>query len=291
MISNDVRAFHGPLRRLVSLVPSITESLFDLGFGDRVVGITDYCLHPADQLNGLPRVGGPKNPNLHAILALQPDLILANREENTPAALEKLAASGLHIWLTFPRSVAETLSMLRDMALLFRSARAMQQIAQLERSLEWARAAARNRPAVRYFCPIWQGEREDEPWWMTFNSQTYMSDLLSLLGGENVFATRQRRYPLAADLGLAPPQPAPGRDRRYPRVTRAEILAAAPEVILLPDEPYPYNETHLTGLRQQLAATPAVQDGRLLLIDGSLLTWQGTRLAKALQLLDPFTPR
>ncbi len=290
MLTSDIHQLHGPFRRIVSLVPSLTESLFDLGFGQRVVGVTDYCLHPAPALAALPRLGGPKNPDLNAIQQLRPDLILANREENARPALEKLAALGLQIWLTFPRSVAETLDMLRDLATLLRSPQALQQVALLERSVEWARLAAADRPRQRYFCPIWQDALADgTPWWMTFNRHTYMDDLLGLLGGENVFAERERRYPLAADLGRAAAVAAPQRDTRYPRLTREEILAAQPEVILLPSEPYAYTAADRDALRHTFAETPAARAGRIHLVDGTLLTWHGTRLGKALQALDVFS--
>ena len=116
---------------------------------------------------------------------------------------------------------------------------------------------------------------------MTANSQTYLSDLLRVCGGENVFSDRERRYPLAADLD--PDQPARGAtaDRRYPRVTLAEILAAHPEVILLPSEPYAFSQTDY-DYWMQFADLSAVQNNRIHLVDGSLLTWHGTRLAKAL---------
>ena len=80
--------FLTPPKRIVSLVPSMTESLFDLGFGATVVGVTDYCIHPAEGLRGLPRLGGPKNPRLADLCALQPDLVIANPEENTRRAIE-----------------------------------------------------------------------------------------------------------------------------------------------------------------------------------------------------------
>jgi len=120
---------------------------------------------------------------------------------------------------------------------------------------------------------------------MTFNRQTYPHDLLQALGAENVFAGRDRHYPLDADLGLSEQQDSHGRDTRYPRITLDEIRFADPEVILLPDEPYAFSEDHVDELKTLLAGTDAIQAGRLLLLDGSLITWHGTRLAKALQVL------
>jgi len=115
---------------------------------------------------------------------------------------------------------------------------------------------------------------------MTFNRDTYMHDLLELLGGENIFEDRERLYPLEEDLGLADPQDAPGRDRRYPRVTLAEISAAQPEVILLPSEPYRFGSGDQAEANEMF---PGVEVKR---VDGSLLTWHGTRLGRALQELE-----
>jgi iron complex transport system substrate-binding protein len=278
------RAFPRPPQRVVSLVPSLTESLFDLGLGERLVGVTDYCTRPAEGLAHLPRLGGPKNPQVEQIIALQPDLVLANREENTPQAVRALAEAGLVAWVSFPRTVVESLDVLWTLAGLFQSPPARLGIQALELSLDWATAAAAERLPVRYFCPIWFEEPAGGPsWWMTFNADTYPSDLLARLGGENVFAGRQRRYPLAADLGQAPEQQPGERDTRYPRLTAEEILDASPELILLPDEPFAFNTASRLRLEALLADTPAVKNGRVCSLDGSLITWHGTRLALALR--------
>ncbi|MEJ2706703.1 MAG: helical backbone metal receptor [Anaerolineales bacterium] len=271
-------------QRIVSLVPSSTESLFDLGFGERVVGITDYCVHPAEMLGGLPRLGGPKNPRIPDLLALHPDLVIANQEENTPASVQALRAAGVPVWVTFPHNVRQSFEVLWQMAQLFRSQKAATQVQLLEQNLAWEQAAASNRPKLRYFCPIWFAETQDgQPWYMTFNKQTYCHDLLGIFGGENVFAERERRYPLATDLNQADPQ-APGeRDTRYPRLDLEEVRRANPQMILLPDEPFPFDEQHLQQISEWLSETPAVRNGRVHLVDGSLITWQGTRLAHALR--------
>ncbi len=268
--------------RVVSLVPSITESLFELGLGDTVVGVTDYCIYPQDAVARLPKVGGPKNPNIDLILDLEPDLVIANREENTPLAVQALEMAGIPVWVTFPNTVDETLEMLREMAGMFRRREAARKVEFLARSVALERRVSRER-RVRYFVPIWEGQTgRGLRWWMTFNDQTYTGDLLRLFGGENVFAERERLYPLEADLGLAPPRPAEGRDTRYPRVSLDEVLAAQPELILLPNEPCSYNEAKRREIAALLSDTPAAKNGRIYLVDGTLLFWFGTRLAKAI---------
>ncbi|RPI33248.1 MAG: hypothetical protein EHM70_06580 [Chloroflexota bacterium] len=154
----------------------------------------------------------------------------------------------------------------------------------MEGPLDWYESAAAGGRPRRYFCPIWQDETSaGQRWWMTFNQNTYAHDLLRLLGGDNVFAARVRRYPLAADLGQALPQDPGEHDTRYPRVTLEEILAADPEVILLPSEPYVFAEHHQEEMLTLLESTQAARNHKVYLVDGSLITWHGTRLARALR--------
>lgn len=272
-----------PPRRVVSLVPSLTESLFELGLGE-VVGVTDYCLHPAAALAGMPRLGGTKNPRLDNILALKPDLVLANQEENSRSSIEALRAAGIPVWLSFPRTVQQSLDDLWYLAGLFQSPAAAGKLKTLAMAVDWARSAAADLPGVRYFCPIWyEGNGVDTGWWMTFNQQTYSHDLLALCGGVNVFAHRLRRYPLAADLGDAQVEPAGDRDTRYPRLSAAEIEEANPDVIILPSEPYAFTEKFRLHIMTLWPELKAVRGNRVVLVDGSLITWHGTRLARALR--------
>ncbi len=281
--------FSTPPRRVVSLVPSITESLFDLGLGSAVAAVTDYCTRPPNRVSGLPRVGGTQDPRTADILAQNPDLVIACREENPLQVVEALQRAGVPVLVVFPKSAQQAMEMLWGLAGIFRSDEAGARLQVLQRALDWAGYAAADRIAKRTFCPIWQESGQYGTWWMTFNQDTYPHDLLSLLGGENVFAERERRYPLEADLGMGQPEPAGERDTRYPRVTREEILAAAPEVILLPDEPYRFSAAERDNLLKELADTPAAQTQRVHLLDGSLITWYGTRLGKALtELADLF---
>jgi ABC-type Fe3+-hydroxamate transport system substrate-binding protein len=285
--SNDhSKALHftSPPQRVVSLVPSMTESLFELGLGSALVGVTDYCIHPAEAVAGLPHLGGPKNPRVDEILALKPDLVLANWEENTRPTVEALEAAGVAVWVTFPQTVLESLEVLWKLVELFHSHEAGLRLRTLELTLDWAISSVDERRTVRYFCPIWQETTQSgQTWWMTFNRRTYPSDLLLLIGGENAFADRERRYPLRADLGLEAAQDPGERDTRYPRVTAEEVIAAQPQVILLPDEPFAFGEEHSKRIADLLAETPAAQKGRIYPIDGSLITWHGTRLARALR--------
>ncbi len=283
-LSDDLAAlgFKGAPQRVVSLVPSMTESLFDLGAGERLVGVTDYCLHPCDQLASLSRVGGPLSPDLNHIRDLRPDLVLANREENRKEDVEALQADGIKVWVTFPCTVRAAMDLLWAIVELFRVPWQGVKLSVLETTFEWATLALASQTPSKVFCPIWRDPPTGAPdWWMTINRATYTHDLLRLCGGTNIFADRERRYPLAADLGEAPAEPSPARDTRYPRVRLHEIAALAPEVILIPTEPFVFSENDV-AVFEAVPDLPAARNQRIHLVDGTLLTWPGTRLAKAL---------
>jgi ABC-type Fe3+-hydroxamate transport system substrate-binding protein len=245
--------------RIVSLVPSLTEALFALGLGDRVVGVTDWCVHPRDRVAGLPRVGGSKTPSIERILELRPDLVIANREESRRRDVERLESAGIRVWATHPRSVRGGARLLRELAALGATPNAVEAVvAPVERALA---AALERKPAraVPVFCPIWK-----KPW-MAVGGDTYADDLLALCGGRNVFAERT--------------------ERRFPLVETADIVSARPEVILLPDEPYAFGPRDV----EELAAldVPAAHDARIHLIDGTLVSWYGPRIERALRILRP----
>lgn len=280
----EVWPFDYPPGRVVSLVPSTTESLFELGWGHTVVGISDYCIHPAGRLEHLPRIGGPKNARPEEILDLRPDLVLANQEENTPALVAHLEQAGIKVWVSFPKNVSQALDVLYSLAKVYQDQAGVERVNALRSETGRWESAVEERQSLSYFCPIWQGEEAGELWWMAFNQDTYPHDLLRLFGLTNSFSARKRRYPLSADLGRGPETGLEddSLDRRYPRLSTQEVREAAPDLILLPDEPYLFKEEHRQQITELLAEVRAVQTGRVYLLDGSLLTWHGIRLEKAL---------
>ncbi|MCK5428466.1 MAG: ABC transporter substrate-binding protein [Anaerolineales bacterium] len=262
----------------------MTESLFDLGLGDVVVGITDYCIYPAELLKNLPRVGGTKDASEDEILDLKPDFVIANQEENSRQLVEKLEAAGIRVWVTFPKSVREMLDVLWTLTGIFQSRMAAARLETLELSLELAKSAVIDKRPIRYFCPIWYDKtNKGQPWWMTFNQYTYSHDLLAMVGGLNTFSQRERYHPIEADLGVEQAQDPLKSDTRYPRLSLAEIRVADPEIILLPDEPFSFEHAHRLELEALLADSAAVRNERVYQLDGSLITWHGTRLGRALQ--------
>jgi ABC-type Fe3+-hydroxamate transport system substrate-binding protein len=275
--------FRAPPRRVVSLVPSDTWNVAALGCSDALVGRTDWCELPKEVVARLPSVGGTKNPRLDAILDLAPDLVLANQEENTRGDLESLARRGVRVYVAFPRRVADGLGHLARLARVFGVDRDRAVADLLKRGYDELRATdeegRRARP-VKTFCPIWM-----EPL-MTVNGDTFISDMLELCGAENVFAGRERRYPLAADLGKAPPLPREkvgDRDLRYPRVTLAEVVEQAPELIVLPDEPHSFTDADADVFRA--LDIPASRSGGVVRTDGKDLCWYGARSVEGMSRL------
>jgi ABC-type Fe3+-hydroxamate transport system substrate-binding protein len=272
-------------QRIVSLVPSLTEALFAFGLGSRIVGVTDYCVEPQPEVRSKPTIGGTKRPDVQAILRLTPDLVVANIEENRREDVECLQARGIPVFVCFPQTVAEALVTLRALAQAIRAeAQASPVLERLETAYNETKALTAGRRKVRVFCPIWK-----DPW-MTINRATFVHDMLETCGGANIFAVRERRFPLAADLGQRAEWESGrvvGRDRRYPRVTLDEVAGLMPEVILLPDEPYPFSETDQTDF-VGMVQVPAVRDKRIYLIDGKIVCWYWSRLDESLRTLCQF---
>ena len=241
-------------RRIVSLVPSLTETVCALGRAERLVGVTRYCTDPPEAVKPLPKVGGTKNPDCQRIIALEPDIVLANAEENRREDVECLERAGLPVLVTFPKSVRDAAHLIAQLGRLLATQRQARLVSvRIERNQRRAAAAVRG-TRWRVFCPIWRNP------WMGFNRDTYAHDVLWQAGGANICADR-------AD--------------RYPSVDLAEIAAAEPEVILLPSEPYRFEEKHLASLRP-LHESPAWRCGRVFFVDGQALSWYGPRTAPAL---------
>ena len=256
--SGTALALSRPPRRIVSLVPSVTETLCALGLADALVGVTVYCVEPRDVVRGKTRIGGEKDPDLDAIRALQPDLVVANIEENVREHVETLRGWGIAVWVTYPRTVVAGLAMIRELGeVTATGARAAAILAELEPLHARVRAATAQRRPVPVFYPIWR-----QPW-MTINADTYVHDLLAVCGAANVFGAATARYP---------------------EVTLDEMAACRPEVIVLPDEPFRFRRAHLADFAPY-ADVPAVRDGRIHLVDGKPFSWHGPRVGEALRTL------
>ncbi|MEZ4667398.1 MAG: helical backbone metal receptor, partial [Anaerolineae bacterium] len=249
--------------------------------GGRLIAITDYCVYPADGVARLPRIGGTKNPDIKRIIELQPDLVIVNQEENRKQDIIELQSAGIPVWVTFPRTVADAFNLLWNIMDVFDEPAMVPRIRLIEQTMDWVWRISERRledNPCRVFVPIWFDPL------ITFNADTYANDLLRVCGGLNVFADRERRFPLDADIGASEPLSdddprVVDRDTRYPRITVDEVVAAQPDMILLPSEPFPFTTEHIAHFAS--LDVPAARNNAIALVDGSLLTWHGTRMAYA----------
>jgi ABC-type Fe3+-hydroxamate transport system substrate-binding protein len=237
-----------PRTRVVSLCPSITETLVAIGGLRFLAGATRFCTRPRGMLWGLPRVGGTKNPDIARILALKPDLVFANQEENRQEDVRALQAAGVEVDVTFPRTVAQVPRDVRHWGDLLgegceEEARGL--AARIERALAELEAGPAPAPFL-YACWIWK-----DPW-MTVSDDTYVGDLLALAGGVNVY----------------------GREvERYPATTPEEALARGAAVHFFPSEPFPFRaEKH----GEETAALFG-RESRRLFVEGDDYCWHGAR--------------
>ncbi|MGY3089571.1 ABC-type Fe3+-hydroxamate transport system substrate-binding protein [Hymenobacter sp. UYAg731] len=236
-----------PPRRIVSLVPSQTELLFDLGLGEKVAGVTKFCIHPAEARTKATVIGGTKNFDFEKIAALKPDLIIGNKEENYQAGIEQLAAN-YPVWLSDISNLTEALDMIRRVGFI---AGAKEKAAALADDIDASFAAfevtaAEKEPvSAAYF--IWR-----KPY-MVAATGTFIDDMLRRVGFANAFAGQAR----------------------YPEITAEQLAAASPQRILLSSEPYPFAEKHLAEF-QQICPAAKVE-----IVDGELFSWYGSRLLKS----------
>ena len=202
--------------RIISLVPSLTDLLFSFGLGNRIVGVTKYCTYPVNARDK-PRtiVGGTKNPDIKTIVNLNPDIILINQEENQLKHYHLLKEYGLPVFVTFPKTVSEAVSLFYEFKKLFSIGR-LKEFDELERVLEkTSQRVAELLIRKKVFCPIWKNP------WMSINSDTFASSIIEFCGGKNLTANYSERYP---------------------KISLETIMKEHPDIILLPDEPYRFEE-------------------------------------------------
>ena len=232
--------------RVVSLVPSTTETVAALGCADRLVGVTTYCTVGAP--DDAARVGGTKNPAIAQIVSLRPDVVLANTEENRPPDLEELRARGITVHETLPKTVPEARDVVLEIgSLLGRDDAAKAMACDIDAALDEAESAdARER--VVALTLIWRRP------WMAIGPDTYADDLLWRCGFANALS---------------------GATERYPKVEQGLLLGA--DVVLLPSEPYEFTDADVHAVEELVPGTGVE------FVDGELLTWHGPRTAAGLR--------
>ena len=242
-MGREVRLSYPPLR-IVSLVPSQTELLIDLGLRKQLVGVTKFCLHPADARHTAQVIGGTKNFDLAKISAIQPDLLIGNKEENYQEGITELEKK-YPVWMSNITSLPEALDMMRRVGSLTGKQQLAEPLAN-EISQSFAKLGSPSTLiSAAYF--IWR-----KPYMVAANG-TFINDMLRRAGFQNVFA----------HLG------------RYPEVTPAQLAQAAPARILLSSEPYPFQEKHFAEF-QEICPTAKIQ-----VVDGELFSWYGSRLRRS----------
>ncbi len=235
-----------PPKRIISLVPSQTELLHDLGLEKEVVGITKFCVHPESWFRNKTRVGGTKQVKPGIIEQLQPDLIIGNKEENEQSQIEALSER-YPIWMSDIQTVPDALHMIESLGSIVGKEEPAKQLAQRIRADFDAWKLEHPSPTLRAVYFIWR-----KPY-MVAASDTFIDELLQLAGFENMFAVQSR----------------------YPEIDLDELTTAAPEVILLSSEPYPFKEKHFEEFKR-VCPTAVIK-----IVDGELFSWYGSRLLQS----------
>lgn len=227
-------------QRIISLVPSITELLIDMGLQDQMVGRTKFCVHPKNIVTNITKIGGTKQVHVEKVKDLQPDLIIANKEENDRAQVGQLARH-FPVWISDVPNFPAALEMILQLGRLLQVEAKAQKIVQ-QSQLKMANLLPRTAKRVAYL--IWR-----KPY-MTIGNDTYIHDMLRRTGFENIY----------------------GEQTRYPQFELEDLKQRQPEAILLSSEPFPFREKHIAELREVFPDIP------IELVDGEAFSWYGTRL-------------
>lgn len=231
-------------QRIISLVPSQTELLADLGLEKEVTGITKFCIHPAEWFRTKTRIGGTKQIKMDMIQQLQPDLILANKEENVKEQVEELEKQ-YPVWISDVSNLQNACEMIGQIGLITnREIQAISLVDRIKTNFDQL-TTTHYQPKIIYL--IWQ-----DPY-MTIGGDTFINSMLSLAGLQNIYAGKTR----------------------YPEITIEDIQNKKPEYLFLSSEPYPFRQKHIDELQLQLPGT------KILLVDGELFSWYGSRLQYA----------
>ena len=249
MILNTEQTLHPSdnFKRIISIVPSLTELLYDLSLDQEVIGITKFCVHPARWFRSKTRVGGTKNVNIEIIHRLRPDLIIANQEENTREQVEELAKDYSILLTDINNLDSALLSILTIGKLTGKKENSTQIVNTIRNRFDELNAQFQNNKKIEAAYLIWQ-----KPY-MAAGGDTYINDMMSFCGLRNIFS----------DI------------KRYPEVTLNEIKERGCEIVLLSSEPYPFKERNADVIKNLL---PGI---KIVLADGEMFSWYGSRLLKA----------
>lgn len=236
--------------RIVSLVPSQTELLIDLGLQDHLVGRTQFCIHPAESLNDIPRIGGTKKLQLDAIKALKPDLIIGNKEENQKADIEALEGT-YPVWMSDIQTTDDALNMIRSIGEITQSSKRANDIAKsIESDFAEINLQKARFKELRVLYAIWKNP------WMFAGRNTFIHQILELAGFQNACL-----------------------DERYPEMDLKDLEKLQFDCLLLSSEPFPFAGKHAEETKILFP------DKKVLLVDGEVFSWYGSRLLRLKQYL------
>lgn len=236
--------FENRPKRIVSLVPSQTELLHYLGLENEVVGITKFCVHPTEWFRNKARIGGTKNVNFEAVKALQPDIIIANKEENVKEQIEALEAIA-PVWVSDVNNLEEALAMIKAIGKITNTSLKAEKL--IEEVVTRFNQLQTPNPKPKTAYLIWR-----KPY-MTVGGDTYINNMLQYAGFDNVFTN----------------------EKRYPAITIEQLVEAQCDLLFLSSEPYPFKQAHISELQEALPNT------KILLVDGEMFSWYGSRLLEA----------
>ena len=242
-------------KRIVSLVPSQTELLFDLGLTEEVIGITKFCTEPEDKVKNVKKVGGTKKFNFNVIAELKPDLIIGNKEENYEEGINQLKQD-YPVWMSDIVTLDDALQMIKQVGMLVGAEIAANDMAEkIKKSTEDLAATVNNSSGKTAAYFIWQ-----KPY-MVAGSDTFIDEMMKLCGLQNVFSDQDR----------------------YPEITLDTLQQTKPDVVMLSTEPYPFKQSHVDELQALLP------DAHVLLVDAMYFSWYGSRLLGTAKYLESLT--
>ncbi len=238
--------------RIISLVPSQTELLFYLGLENKVVGRTRFCIHPADKIKSVPSVGGTKTPRIKDILALNPDLIIGNKEENEINSIEKLAQI-IPVWMSDIKTLEGALEMIKGIGLLTNTCqKADELVNKISKELVLLDRLKEKTQAKTCLYLIWK-----DPY-MGVGAETFVNDIITRCGFNNII----------------------GHLKRYPQLTSEDINEMSPDYIFLSTEPYPFKKKSVEEFEQLIPGS------KIILVDGEMFSWYGNRMLKSIPYLN-----